>query len=206
MDITQLLGYTASFVIFISLMMKSIAKLRILNAIGCLLFVIFAVKTNSWPAVVMNIGIVIIDIYYFYKMMQLKDSFDILEVKKDNEIIRYFFAKHQQELTALFGNEAFNKAEKAALCFRNNDIAGLIAYTVIDTNTGKTAHLLIDFVVPTARNLTVGKRFFVEDLSFWKQQGVTTLMAEHPTKQHTPYLQQLGFTSADGSNIWTKPV
>ena len=91
MNIVQLLGYSASFIIFISLTMKSIVKLRILNAMGCLLFVIFALKTHSLPAVVMNIGIVLIDIYYFFKIVRVKDNFEILEVIKENEIVRYFF-------------------------------------------------------------------------------------------------------------------
>ena len=206
MDITQLLGYAASFIIFIALVMKSIVKLRILTAIGCLLFVIFAFKTDSWPAVVMNIGIVFIDIYYLYKMMQVKDSFEMLAVNKDNEIIKFFFEKHKQELTALFGNEAFTKAEKTAICFRNNDIAGLIAYTVTAADAGKTANLLIDFVVPNARDLAVGKHLFIEDQSFWKQQGVTTVTVEKPSAAHIRYLEQLGFTRAGGSDVWSKPV
>ena len=109
MNIVQLLGYSASFIIFISLTMKSIVKLRILNAMGCLLFVIFALKTHSLPAVVMNIGIVIIDIYYFFKIVQVKDNFEILEVIKENEIVRYFFEKNKEELLSLFGETEMEK-------------------------------------------------------------------------------------------------
>lgn len=206
MDIIQILGYGASFIIFISLTMKSIIKLRVLNAIGCLLFVIFAFKTGSWPVVVMNIGIVFIDMYYFYKMMQIKDNFEILEVEKDNEIVRYFLDKNKQELTALFGNEVFNKSEKIAFYFRNNDIAGLLAYTVKDTQTGKTAGLFIDFVVAKYRDLAVGKHFFIDDLSFWKQQGVTTFAVERPGENHMRYLERLGFTCNDNSGIWAKSL
>ena len=204
MDITQLLGYSASFIIFISLMMKSIIKLRILNALGCLLFVVFAFKTNSWPAVVMNIGIVFIDMYYFYKMMQIKDNFEILEVGKDNEVVRYFFEKNKQELATLFGSNALNKSEKIALYFRNNDIAGVVAYTVKDVPAGKIATLLIDFVVIKYRDLAVGKHFFIDDLSFWKRQGITTFTIEQPANAHIHYLKQLGFTCNNDTGIWTK--
>ena len=61
--------------------------------------------------------------------------------------VRYFFEKNKQELTGLFGNEVFNKSEKIALYFRNNDIAGLVAYTVKDAQTGKTADFLIVLLV-----------------------------------------------------------
>ena len=54
----NLLGYTGSFIILISLTMKSIVKLRWINAAGSLLFVIFAFLTKSTPTIVMNIGII----------------------------------------------------------------------------------------------------------------------------------------------------
>lgn len=206
MDITQLLGYVASFIIFISLTMKSIIKLRILNAVGCLLFVVFALKTASWPAVVMNIGIVFIDIYYFWKMVKIKDNFEVLEVRKDNEIVQHFFEKNKQELAALFGNEAFTASDKVALFFRNNDIAGVVAYTVKDAPAGKTADLLIDFVVAKYRDLAVGKHFFIEDVSFWKQQGITSLAAAQPSQSHAHYLERLGFTCSGNSSVWTKSL
>lgn len=202
----ELLGYAASFIIFISLMMKSIIKLRVLNAIGGLLFIIFAFKTNSWPAVVMNIGIVFIDIYYFYKMIKIQDNFEILEVKKDNEIVQYFFEKNKQELVALFGTDAFTKSEKIALYFRNNDIAGLVAYTVQATQTEKYADLLIDFVVPKYRDLAVGKHFFIDDVSFWKKQEITSFAAAQSSADHIHYLERLGFTCSNDSLIWTKSL
>ncbi|MGP1532285.1 MAG: hypothetical protein ACTTI5_08920, partial [Treponema sp.] len=90
MDFIQVLGYAASFIIFVSLTMKSIVKLRILNALGCLVFVIFALKTNSIPAVVMNIGIVFIDMYYLYGIVRTKDTFEMVAVQKDKDIVRYF--------------------------------------------------------------------------------------------------------------------
>ena len=206
MDVIEILGYSASFIIFVSLMMKSIVKLRILNALGCLLFVVFALKTHSIPAVVMNIGIVFIDIYYFYRIVRVKDNFEILEVKKDNEIVGYFFDKNRPELTALFGDTAFGKSEKTAFYFRNNDIAGLVAYSIQETDTGKTARIFIDFVVAKYRDLAVGRHFFINDLTFWHHQGVTALTVENPSKAHIPYLEQLGFTQDGSASLWKKTV
>ena len=108
MDALQILGYAASIVIFISLTMKSLVKLRLINAVGSLLFVIFALKTNSLPTVALNAGLVIINMYYFFRMMRSKDNFDIMEVRKDNEIITRFCEKHRGELDAIFGSEALD--------------------------------------------------------------------------------------------------
>ena len=133
------------------------------------------------------------------KIVNFSDGVKIL-------FVRYFFEKNKQELTGLFGNEAFNKSEKIALYFRNNDIAGLVAYTVKDAQAGKAADLLIDFVVAKYRDLAVGKHFFIDDLSFWKRQGVNAFAVEHPAEAHIRYLERLGFTCSDNSGTWAKSL
>ena len=77
---------------------------------------------------------------------------------------------------------------------------------IIFEGKGLLPNLLIDFVVPNARDLAVGKHLFIEDQSFWKQQGVTTVTVEKPSAAHIRYLEQLGFTRAGGSDVWSKPV
>ena len=52
------LGYLASLVILVSLTMRSIVRLRVVNALGSVLFVAFAALTRSLPTVVMILGIV----------------------------------------------------------------------------------------------------------------------------------------------------
>ena len=204
MDFIQLLGYAASFIIFISLTMKSIVKLRIVNAIGCVVFVLFALKTNSLPAVAMNVGIVFIDIYYLVRILRVKDSFEIVDVQKDNEIVQYFYEKNKEELHALFGSAALKKSANVAFYFRNSDIAGLVAYTLTDGTAGKTACIFIDFVVPKYRDLAIGKHFFLDDPGYWQKLGCTALIVEQPAPEHMSYLKRLGFMQQAGS--WKKAL
>ncbi|MGP1458567.1 MAG: hypothetical protein ACTTKL_04590 [Treponema sp.] len=206
MDFIQVLGYAASFIIFVSLTMKSIVKLRILNALGCLVFVIFALKTNSIPAVVMNIGIVFIDMYYLYGIVRTKDTFEMVAVQKDNDIVRYFFEKNKDEMNALFGEDALSAGDAAALFFRNNDIAGIVAYSIQESGDGKRALITADFVVPKYRDLAIGRRFFVEDVSYWKERGCTSLESANASKVHIAYLKRLGFAFDAARNIWKKKI
>ena len=131
MNAIQILGYAASLIVFISLMMKSLAKLRVLNAAGSLLFVVFALATDSLPTAFLNMGIVVIDVFYFIRMTRVKDNFEIMTVQKDNEVVRRFCRINKKELDALFGEASFVKSEKIALFFRNDDIAGLLAYSSV---------------------------------------------------------------------------
>ncbi len=66
---TEIIGYVASVVILISFLMKNMKALRIINSIGCFLFIIYGVLiNNSIPIIFTNTAIVGINIYYLAKM------------------------------------------------------------------------------------------------------------------------------------------
>lgn len=66
--LTELIGYIASFVVLISFLMKQMNKLRIINLIGCFLFVIYGVLLHySIPVILTNTVIIIINVYYLIK-------------------------------------------------------------------------------------------------------------------------------------------
>jgi uncharacterized protein with PQ loop repeat len=67
--VTEIIGYLASIVVLISFLMKDILKLRIVNFIGCGLFVVYGVMLHySIPIILTNGVIMIIHIYYLSKM------------------------------------------------------------------------------------------------------------------------------------------
>ena len=61
-------GYLASIVIAISLIMSDIVKLRIINTVGCILFVIYGIAVGAYPVAFTNLLIVFINSYYLYKL------------------------------------------------------------------------------------------------------------------------------------------
>lgn len=61
-------GYAASAMIAISLLMSDVIKLRIINSIGCLLFVIYGFIVDAYPVAVANLIIIFINLYHLYKL------------------------------------------------------------------------------------------------------------------------------------------
>lgn len=61
------LGYVASVLVAISFLMKSINKLRLVNMIGGLCFVIYAVAIQAMPVALINLFTVCINAYYLVK-------------------------------------------------------------------------------------------------------------------------------------------
>ena len=61
-------GYAASAVIALSLLMTSVVKLRIINTIGCILFIIYGTSVGAYPVAIANAIIVLINIYQLIKL------------------------------------------------------------------------------------------------------------------------------------------
>ena len=60
----EMLGYMASVFVAISLMMRSVTKLRVINLIGAVLFTAYGLVIAAYPVAVMNGFIVLVNIYY----------------------------------------------------------------------------------------------------------------------------------------------
>ena len=71
-SITDIVGYLASITVLCSFLMSKMIHLRIINIIGCGLFIAYGVMLNfSIPIIVTNAAIVIINSYYLYKMKKI---------------------------------------------------------------------------------------------------------------------------------------
>lgn len=72
MNMVEILGYAASIMVAISLTMKDIVRLRVLNFIGCALFTAYGLMIDAWPVVVTNGFIACVNVYFLAKMQQEK--------------------------------------------------------------------------------------------------------------------------------------
>ena len=72
MNWIEILGYAASIMVALSLTMKEIVKLRVLNFIGCALFTAYGLMIDSWPVVLTNGFIACVNVYFLVKMQRAK--------------------------------------------------------------------------------------------------------------------------------------
>lgn len=66
--IVEMVGYLASFLILVSFLMSSVIWLRIVNSVGAFIFVIYALIIHSYPTAVMNLCLIIVNMYYLHKL------------------------------------------------------------------------------------------------------------------------------------------
>lgn len=64
--VTDWVGYAAMATVLISFLMKKVNNLRMVNSVGCLLFVVYGFMLNplSYPIIITNTAIFLINLYY----------------------------------------------------------------------------------------------------------------------------------------------
>lgn len=63
----EIFGYIGTALVIISMMMKSINKLRAINIAGGTISMIYSAFVNAWPIVVMNVCLISINSYHLVK-------------------------------------------------------------------------------------------------------------------------------------------
>lgn len=63
----EYIGYGASFFVLLSFVMKKITTLRMVNIVGCTLFIIYGALITSWPIIVTNVAIVLVNTFYLIR-------------------------------------------------------------------------------------------------------------------------------------------
>ena len=194
------LGYAASAIILISLIMSSVKRLRWINLAGSAVFAVYGILIGSIPVAVMNIGIVIINIYYLVQMYGQKEYFKILNIGPDSEYLKSFLSFYEREISRFshFDTDAISRSEVRFFILRNMVVAGIFICSREDHATLK---IELDFATPMYRDFKIGRFIFEKQRGFFRDIGVTRLIAISDNPAHTKYLAKMGFTHGDG-DIW----
>lgn len=189
MNFTDLFGNLSSLVILISLTMSSIIKLRWLNLIGGAMFTAYGVLLGSIPVIFLNLGIVVIDIYYLYKLYSTKESFKLVDAILGSPYLNHFMDVNKKELQIFEENLNWSDNEKVFYMLRDNNTAGVLA----GREEGESLFIDLDYVTPKYRDMKLGKYFFNENKEVLKNRGYKTLKTKGTNAKHREYLEKIGF-------------
>ncbi len=67
MNYMELMAYMGSVIIFFSFVVKNVKWLRILNNIGCVIFLIYAFYHGRTPLIILNSGVILVNIWHLLK-------------------------------------------------------------------------------------------------------------------------------------------
>jgi GNAT superfamily N-acetyltransferase len=194
----ELLGYVASILVAISLTMRSILRLRVINLVGAVTFAIYGWLIGAIPVAAVNLFIVGINIFYLREMLRGREFFRLLEITGPSEYVRLFLDHYGNEIRRFTPDAAgHDGAEVSVMILRDLVPAGLLMGDV----DGSTLRVKVDFVIPQFRDFKVGRYLYEERADFFRRRGIREIESPRGSREHEKYLRRMGFEPVgDGSD------
>ncbi len=190
----ELFGIGASLVVALSLMMKNIKRLRIYNAVGALAFSIYGIMIGSLSVAVLNGFIVLIDVYFLWKLWATRDRFDLLERDVfDSPYVELFMKFYKADIERFQPGFEPKPGEgwKADLVLREMIPVSLIISRQLEENT---VEIGLDYAVPSHRDYKNAKYYFGKISERLADGKKITLVQKSSVPEHSRYLEKLGFS------------
>lgn len=182
------IGYLGSLLVVISMLMTSVKKLRIINTVGGVIFTTYAFIIHSYPTALMNLCLVIINIYSIIKLKKKERDYQVIECYKDESIVKEYLKSFEPDILKFFPSFKNDGAKKTAflVCSDSRPI-GLIIGTVKDVST---FDIELDYTIPQYRDCSVGAFLYNYLETTW---GFNTFLFSVASTNHEGYLLKMGF-------------
>lgn len=184
------IGYLGSFLVLVSFLMVSVFKLRVVNTIGSVIFTTYAFIIHSYPTAIMNICLVLINLYYLIKMSNTSaKEYDFVPTDKNDSLLKYTIGKYKEDILKCFPGISlnFDNANRSYVICHNGKPAGIM---VGDLQNG-SMELLLDYSIPEYRDFSIGQFLFTKLPS----EGVKTVTYSGSDENHKAYLEKTGFVN-----------
>lgn len=206
MNWMEWIGYGASLLILISMLMTSIVRLRLLNLLGSLLFVAYGFFIEAYPVAFMNALIAVTNTYYLIRISRMKkDDFSILETNPDGEYIKEFIRYHLEDIRKF--NPGFDpdghEKDDCWLLLKKMSVAGIF---LGERRGADTMHIKLDYILKAYRDFSVGKFLYEKNCNWFRSRNISKLSAEPGNKTHNHYLKKMGFRYSKEAFVRSVPA
>lgn len=195
--IYELIGYVASILVAVSLTMRSVLRLRVINLAGAACFLAYGLLIAAYPIAVVNGIIVGINLYYLREMQQAENYFSILETDHDTAYLQRFLSFYEEDIHRFFPSFDYSSTERDFVWFILRDLvpAGLF---IAEPRGQNTLFVHLDYVIPGYRDLRPGSFLYEEQAERFESRGIEYLETVPETKEQREYVERMGFTPEDG--------
>ncbi len=208
MDYIMLFGTFASVIVAISLTMKNIKLLRIVNFIGALLFAIYGAMIGAIPVLIVNAFIAIIDVYYFIPLIRNKEKFDFITNNNAKKHYTELFIKHYlKDIKNFFPQFDENSLKDLKSAYILRDMTPVLIMLYKDSE-GEDIEIVLDYATPQFRDYQSSSYFFnyaVNHLDIDKSKK-KYFKVYSAVDKHDKYLKKMGFVRIEDSKFFRKEI
>ncbi len=186
-------GYLASALVAMSLMMRSIVRLRWLSLAGAACFTTYGVLIEAYPVAVLNLAIVVINVYFLVQMRQMREAFAVVEMPADAPYLTEFLRHHAADIQDFQPGFTLDPAAAPNVLVVLRDLvpAGVL---VAQPPVAGEAWVSLDYVTPAYRDFKIGDYLFTRRRDLFRDAGIDRLTTAAGSHEHAKYLERIGFT------------
>ena len=194
----EIFGYIGTALVLTSMLMTSVVKLRAINMAGSVISAIYAILSNTWPVVLLNATLVVINGIQLIRLRKNKVSFELVQTGTQEQTVKHFLQHYLTDIRQYFPDFSPELAETSAvhMVYCGVEPVGLL----VAQQEGDMLQVQLDYSSPKYRDCSVAEFLFGQ----LKEQGIHTLNASADTKQHIRYLQKMGFARTESG--WQKQL
>ncbi len=191
----ELFGYLGSAMVVLSMLMSSVVKLRIINTLGSVISGTYALIIGSFPLALMNICLVVINVYNLRKLLVTKQEYHLVRCGSADATVAYFLDRYRQDIALYFEEGAMSAdSDVVYAIFCNAAPAGLL----LGRSLGEGAvEVQLEYTTPAYRDCSIGKFLY----GALPGQGVHTLRVSRCTDAHRSYLEKMGYSCQEGGYL-----
>ncbi|MFO7734594.1 MAG: hypothetical protein R6W70_00085 [bacterium] len=148
MSFIEIAGYTASILVAVSLTMTNVFKLRVINSVGALVFVIYGSIVGAYPVAAVNVFIIFVNAWHLWCIARNTDEFELLIFEDtDNAYLHRFLEYYRKDLTRRFPRFKFEELPEyeAVFVLRNMLPVNL---TLFRSAGNGVVEIILDYAVP----------------------------------------------------------
>ena len=183
----EIFGYIGSALVVVSMLMSSVVKLRVINAIGSVISGTYALICGAFPLVLMNACLIVINVYNLYKLLKTEQEYDLIEMDAKDASLLYFLNRYKQDIREYFPS-FLDEVEwnRTFMVYCDGNPAGVL----LGNESAGVLDVEIDYSIPTYRDCSVGKFLY----SKLENKGIHTLeTSQQKSEIHISYLEKMGF-------------
>ncbi len=191
----EMFGYLGSAMVVVSMLMSSVIKLRVINTLGSVISGTYALIIGSFPLALMNICLVVINVYNLRKLLVTKQEYHLLKCGTADATVRFFLDQYRSDIRQYF-EEPDPAGDVAYLIFCNTVPAGIL---LAQAGEGGSLLVAMEYTTPAYRDCSIGKFLY----SVLPGEGISSLEVAGCTDAHRSYLEKMGYAQKDGHYIKT---
>jgi hypothetical protein len=192
--LVEIVGYAGSALVILSLLQKSILRLRTIGLVASLTFLIYSVAIAAYPIAVVNIVAASIHFYYLRKLVRRKSEvFTILGLRPESRYLQHFLDFYGDDIAGHFQPDfVYAPGPKTLAVFLLRDMvpAGLV---VAKVHGDSSFEVLLDYVIPQYRDFKLANWLYSEESGMFAEANCRCAWTRITSPQQKKYFTKVGF-------------